>query len=80
MVFLDNRVRVGFGSTVVTRDFSQGSRLTQVGNTNAEGNIVKSLGSIKINTSATEDGGITTNSVGTGATPPLVISHTLASH
>ena len=58
------------GSTVATRDFSQGSRLTQVGNTNAEGNIVKSLGSIKINTSATEGpGGITTNSVGTGATP-----------
>ena len=69
LVFLDNRVRVGLGSTVATRDFSQGSRLTQVGNTNAEGNIVKSLGSIKINTSATEAGGITTNSVGTGATP-----------
>ena len=67
--FLSQEILVGFGSTVVTRDFNIGSRFTQVGNTSAEGNIVKSLGSIKINTSATEAGGITTNSVGTGLTP-----------
>ena len=51
---MSQEILVGFGSTVVTRDFNIGSRFTQVGNTSAEGNIVKSLGSIKINTSATE--------------------------
>ena len=68
-IFLSQEVRVGFGSTVATRDFNVGSRFTQVDNTTAEGNLVKSLGSIKINTSKTEAGGITTNSVGTGLTP-----------
>ena len=67
--FLSHEILVGFGSTVVTRDFFNGMRFTQVGNTSAEGNLVKSLGSIKINTSATEAGGITTNRVGTGLTP-----------
>ena len=67
--FYSQEIKVGFGSTVATRDFSVGSRFTQVGNTSAEGNLVKSLGAIKINTSATEAGGITTNRVGTGLTP-----------
>ena len=67
--FLSQEIIVGLGSTVVTRDFNIGSRFTQVGNTSAEANLVKSLGAIKINTSATEAGGITTNSVGTGLTP-----------
>jgi hypothetical protein len=67
--FLSHEIIVGFGSTVVTRDFNIGSRFTQVGNTQAEGNLVKSLGAIKINTSATQAGGITTNRVGTGLTP-----------
>jgi len=67
--FLTQEIVVGLGSTVVTRDFSVGSRFSQVGNRTAEGNLVKSLGAIKINTSATEAGGITTNSVGTGLTP-----------
>ena len=67
--FLTQEIVVGLGSTVATRDFSIGSRFTQVSNTLAEGNLVKSLGAIKINTSATEAGGITTNSVGTGLTP-----------
>ena len=67
--FLSHEIIVGFGSTVVTRDFNIGSRFTQVGNTLSEGNLVKSLGAIKINTSSTEAGGITTNRVGTGLTP-----------
>ena len=67
--FFSHEIKVGFGSTVATRDFFVGSRFTQVGNTSAEGNLVKSLGAIKINTSATEAGGITTNRVGTGLTP-----------
>ena len=67
--FYSHEINVGFGSTVVTRDFSVGSKFTQVGNRTAEGNLVKSLGAIKINTSATEAGGITTNRVGTGLTP-----------
>jgi hypothetical protein len=67
--FYSHEIKVGFGSTVVTRDFSVGSRFTQVGNTLTEGNLVKSLGAIKINTTATEAGGITTNTVGTGLTP-----------
>jgi len=67
--FYSHEIKVGFGSTVITRDFSAGSRFTQVGNTSAEGHLVKSLGAIKINTSATEAGGITTNRVGTGLTP-----------
>ena len=67
--FFSHEIKVGFGSTVATRDFSTGSRFTQVGNTSAEGHLVKSLGAIKINTSATEAGGITTNRVGTGLTP-----------
>ena len=62
-------ILVSLGATVITRDFSVGSRLTQVSNTSAKGHVVKSLGQIKINTSATEAGGITTNSVGTGLTP-----------
>ena len=67
--FYSHEIKVGFGSTVATRDFFVGSKFTQVGNTSAEGNLVKSLGAIKINTSATEAGGITTNRVGTGLTP-----------
>ena len=67
--FYSHEIKVGFGSTVATRDFSVGSRFTQVGNTSVSGNLVKSLGAIKINTSATEAGGITTNRVGTGLTP-----------
>ena len=67
--FFSHEIKVGFGSTVATRDFSVGSKFSQVGNRTAEGNLVKSLGSIKINTSATEAGGITTNRVGTGLTP-----------
>ena len=67
--FLTQEIVVGLGSTVITRDFSIGSRMTQVGNQTAEGNVTKSLGAIKINTSATEAGGITTNTVGTGLTP-----------
>ena len=67
--FFSQEINVGFGSTVITRDFFNGMRFTQVGNTSAEGNLVKSLGSIKINTSATEAGGVTTNRVGTGLTP-----------
>jgi hypothetical protein len=67
--FYSHEIQVGFGSTVATRDFSVGSKFTQVGNRSAEGNLVKSLGAIKINTSATEAGGITTNRVGTGLTP-----------
>ena len=56
LTFLSQEVLVGFGSTVVTRDYSIGSRFTQVGNTSdSEGNVVKSLGSIKINTTATEE-------------------------
>ena len=67
--FFSHEIKVGFGSTVATRDFSVGSKFTQVNNTSAEGYLVKSLGAIKINTSATEAGGITTNRVGTGLTP-----------
>ena len=67
--FYSHEIKVGFGSTVATRDFNIGSRFTQVGNTSAEGNLVKSLGAIKINTTAIEAGGITTNRVGTGLTP-----------
>mgnify|MGYP003320983351 CR=1 FL=1 len=67
--FLTQEINVAFGATVTTRDFSVGSRLSQVSNRDAEGNVVKTLGAIKINTSATEAGGITTNSVGTGLTP-----------
>ena len=67
--FFSHEIKVGFGSTVATRDFFVGSTFTQVGNTSAEGSLVKSLGAIKINTTATEAGGITTNRVGTGLTP-----------
>jgi len=67
--FFSHEIRVGLGSTVATRDFNVGSRFTQVGNTLTEGNLVKSLGAIKINTTSTEAGGITTNTVGTGLTP-----------
>ena len=67
--YYSHEIKVGFGSTVATRDFNVGSKFTQVGNTNAEGNLVKSLGAIKINTTSTEAGGITTNTVGTGLTP-----------
>ena len=69
LTFLSQEIRVGLGSTVQTQDFSNGSRLTQVSNLTAEGNIIKSLGKIKIDTLATAAGGITTNSVGTGLTP-----------
>lgn len=67
--FFSQEIRVGLGSTVATRDFNIGSRFTQVGNTLAEGNLVKSLGAIKINTTGLEAGGITTNRVGSGLTP-----------
>jgi len=67
--FYSHEIKVGFAATVTTRDFSVGSRFTQVNNTSAEGHLLKSLGAIKINTSATQAGGITTTVVGTGLTP-----------
>ena len=67
--FISQNIKVGFANTVITRDFSVGSDFTQVGNESAKGTVVKSIGSIKINTSSTEAGGITTNRVGSGLTP-----------